>query len=123
MLISINGHYYAMSQNMFWPTFLNRLIIFKFYFKNSCGKVVFQIWSRDSFRETKFCFLTVILKRNIFWSFFLLIYFFFGGVYTHMVQVQVSYKNFYGKVLKNDGIQVDPHTHTHTHLCTNRSEK
>ena len=34
----------------------------------------FQICSRDYFRETKICFLAAILKRNIFWMFFLLIY-------------------------------------------------
>ena len=34
--------------------------------KNSIGKVVFQIWSRDYFREMKIRFLAAILKRNIF---------------------------------------------------------
>ena len=33
-LISINGHYCAMSQNLFWPPFLNTITIFKFYFNN-----------------------------------------------------------------------------------------
>ena len=34
MLISINKHYCAMSQNLFWQPFVNRIIVFKFYFKN-----------------------------------------------------------------------------------------
>ena len=33
-LISINWHYCAISQNLFWSPFLNRIILFKFSFKN-----------------------------------------------------------------------------------------
>ena len=32
-LISINGHYCTMSQNLFWPPFLNRIIFFKILFQ------------------------------------------------------------------------------------------
>ena len=38
------------------------------------GFSFFKFWSRDYFRKTKILFLAAILKRNIFWMFFLLIY-------------------------------------------------
>ena len=34
----------------------------------------FKFWSHDYFRKMKIRFLAAILKRNIFWMFFLLIY-------------------------------------------------
>ena len=49
----------------FEPNFIE-----KFYRES----VFFKFWSRDYFRETKIRFLAAILKRNVFWMFFLLIY-------------------------------------------------
>ena len=56
-------------------------------------------------RKTKICFLAAILKQNV----FLIVLFtdiWLFWVYTHMVQV--SYRNSYRKVLKNEWVQVDP---------------
>ena len=47
---------------------------FFFFWKISLGKWFFIFWTRDYFREMEIRFLAVILKRNIFWMFFLLIY-------------------------------------------------
>ena len=46
----------------------------KFHWKILLGKWFFKVWSRDYFRKTNICFLAAILKRNIFLTFFLLIY-------------------------------------------------
>ena len=74
----------------------------------SFGKVVFQIlvtWlfsrNENSFFglhfETKHFLIVLFADIWLFW------------VYTHMVQV--SYRNSYGKVLKNGWVQVDPLVH------------
>ena len=110
-LIIINGYYCAMSQNLILPPFLNRVNFFlnsilkmqlnscfstlsQILLKNSFGKVVFQIWSRDFFQETIICFfgrhfetkhVLIVLFSDI-WLFW---------VYAHMVQV--SYRTSYGK--------------------------
>ena len=72
-----------MSQNLFWPPFLNRIFYFqilfqkfkyihvlllwaKFHLKIPLGKWFFKFWSPDYFREMKIRFLAAILKRNIF---------------------------------------------------------
>ena len=83
-LISINGQYCAMSQNLFWPPFLNRIFFFfKFFFqKCKCihvqlgakfyywiiplGKWFLKFWSCDFLHEMKIHFLATILKQNIF---------------------------------------------------------
>ena len=132
-LININGHYCAMPQNLCWPPFLIRIFFFffKVCFKNVNVISCLQLWAKFywkiyesgfstfgqvTFSQNENSFLATILKRNIFWSFFWLIYSCFG--YTHMVQL--SCRNSYGKVgiLKNEWVQVVP-----TILCTNRSEK
>ena len=101
-LISINGQYCAMSQNLeFWPPFLNIIIFFfKFYLKNVnvfmflnfepnfieniLGKVVFQIlvtWY-DLFCETKNLFYGCHFKTKL----FLIVLFadiWLFSVYTH----------------------------------------
>ena len=111
-----------MSQNLFWRPFLNR--IFFFYFKNVNVFMFFnfeprfiekffwesgfsKFWSSDFFRKTKIHFfgshfemkhyliiLFSVIKLWLFW------------VYTHMVQV--LYRNSYGKVLKDEWVQVAP---------------
>ena len=50
--------------------------LFSFFFS-----FFFKFWSRDFFRKTKIRFMAAILKRNLFWSFFLLIYGCFGCIY------------------------------------------
>ena len=72
-----------MSQNLFWPPFLNRISFFKFYFKN-VNVLMFSYFEPNFiekfhwesgfsnfdhvtiFREMKIHFLAAILKRNIF---------------------------------------------------------
>ena len=49
----------------FEPNFIEKIPLSKWFFK---------FWSRDYFREMKIRLLAVILKRNISWMFFLLIY-------------------------------------------------
>ena len=90
-LISVNYHYCAMWQSLFWASFLNRILFFKFYFKN-VNVAIFSyfesnfidklIWGNVSFLnfghvtifpKTKIRFLAFILKENIL-RFFLLIY-------------------------------------------------
>ena len=61
------------------------------------GKVLFQILVPWLFCETEIRFLAAILKRKLFWLFFLADIWLFW-VYAHMVQV--SNQNSYGKVLK-----------------------
>ena len=80
-----------MSQNLFWPPLLNRIIFLqilfqkykcvhvlllwtKFHWKIPLGKLFFKSWSCDYFCETRIHFLAAILRRNIFLMFFLLIY-------------------------------------------------
>ena len=124
-LISINGHYCAMSQNLFWPPSLNRIFFFKFYLKivnlfmffdfdpkfiekflwesgfSNFGHVtVFSFFGRHF--ETKNFVIVLFADIWLFW------------VYTHMVQV--SYRNSYGRYSKMDGSKWTP-------LCTNGSEK
>ena len=82
-------------------------------FKNSFGKVVFQILVTCLFCETKIRFLAALLKQNIFWSFFLLIYGCFGCIHilcTFCTEISTE------KYSKLNGSKWTP-------LCTNGSEK
>ena len=107
-----------MSQNLFWPPFLNRnhFFFFKFCFKCKCIHV-FLLWAEFHskiplgkwflnkkwflkilvtwlfFAKRKFVFGR-LLKRNNFWMFFLLFFFF----------VQVSYRNFYSALNFHESI-------------------
>ena len=72
------------------------------------GKWFLKFWSRDFFAKRKFVFgrhfktkhsLIVLFADICFW------------VYTHMVQVLC--RNFYGKLLKNEWVQVDPLVNKH----------
>ena len=70
--------------------FKQNKFFFKFYFKNmnvftffNFGKVVFKILVTWLFsRNKKISFLAAILKRNDFWSFFLLLYVCFGCIHV-----------------------------------------
>ena len=85
----INRQYCTISQNLFWPPFLNiTFFSFKLYFKNiNVFMFFFPTLSQISliffffqnlvtwlFCETSIRFLAAILKRNMFWLFFFLIY-------------------------------------------------
>ena len=111
-LISINGHYCAIPQNLFWPPFWNGIestffqILFqksncilqrwaKFRWKKLLGKWFFTFWSRDLFREMQIRFSAAILKRNIFFSVL------FADICLSWVSahtVRISFWNSYGKV-------------------------
>ena len=123
-LISINEHYCAISQNLFWLLFLNRIIFLKFHFTNvnlfmffrlwakyyrkiPLGKVVFQILVTWLFLRNKNSFIGSHFEMKHF----------FCSFCWYMV-ILVSNKNSYGEVLKNEWVQVDPPP-----LCTNGSEK
>ena len=130
MLISINGHYCTMSQNLFRPPSLNRffsfLILFqqfecthvhqlwaKFYWKIPLGKSFSNFGRETFFTKRKFVFGFHFKTKHFLIVLFADIWLFW--VYTHMVQV--LYQNSYRKVLKNEWVQVPPS------LCTNGSKK
>ena len=73
-LISINWHYCAMSQNLFWSPFLNRIFFFfKFYFKNInvfMSPTLSEILLQKSFEKVVFQILItwLVAKRKfVFW--------------------------------------------------------
>ena len=72
--------------------------------KNSFGKMVFQILVTWLFTKRKFVYWPPFWNETFFIILFADICFFFS-VHTHMVQV--SYRKFYGNVLKNEWVQVD----------------
>ena len=129
-LISINGHYRTMSQNLFWPPFLNRIIVLKSYFKTVHVFMFFNFqpnFIEKFLREnvfSNFGHVTFFAKQKfVFWPPFWTETFFDLSFCWYMVvvlgvyiMVQVSYQNSYGKVLKNEWV-LDPS------LCTNGSEK
>ena len=121
-----------MSQNLFWPPFLNGIFFFqilfqkckcihvlllwaKFHWEILSGKWFFKFWSRDYFRETKIRFLAAILKRNIFLPFFLLVY-----SCIRCIQIWCKFRTVIPteKYLKMVGSKWTPPP-----LCTNGSEK
>ena len=84
-LISINGRYCAMSQNLFQPPSLNRIIILKSYFKNVNIFILFNFepsftekipWERGFF---KFGHATFLRNENSFFDRHLWLFW----VYTH----------------------------------------
>ena len=63
-LISVNYHYCAMWQSLFWASFLNRILFFKFYFK----KVNVAIFS---YFESNF--IDKLIWGNVFFFFLFLV--------------------------------------------------
>ena len=97
-----------MSQNLFWPPFLNIIFFSNFISKCKCIHVLL-LWAKFHWKiHLEKCFFLIIVtwlcirfghhfETEHFLMFFLLIYVFFN-MYTDMVQV--SYRNSYGKVFK-----------------------
>ena len=82
--------------------------------KNSTGNVVFQILVTWLFSRNENSFFGRHFETQHFFNVLFADLWLFQ-VYTYMVQV--SYRNSYGKVPKNEWVQVDPPP-----LCTNEGE-
>ena len=125
-LISMNGHYCAMSQDI-GRHLQTKYLFLKFHFKNVNVFMFFNfqqnfvekfIWESGfsnfdhATLRTKICILAAILKQIFFWFFLLLIYGCFGCVH-------IWYK-FCAKIPEGKYFSGGP---TEPPLCTNRSEK